>query len=162
MTAPDAILTCATSSTTISGTYSLAIPVGCLTLYNGEWVTVTWTSPQAVVAGQSVTMELSQQTDGNLVLTVTGDGGKLTRQWASGTTFAGNPAGPGCLARFQSSADLVVEDCNGTSIWNSGAHTDADALLAFQSGGDLVIDESSAGTALWASQTNLVSVPTVP
>jgi hypothetical protein len=155
VTAPDAILTCATSQITINGTNNVTVPVGCLTLYNGEWVKVTWGSPE-MPSSEWATMELSQQTDGNLVLTVGGGpistgGSKPTTPWSSGTTFKGNPAGPGCLAQFQSSADLVVDNCDGASIWDSGAHTDANALLAFQEGGDLVIYESSAGTTLWSS-----------
>lgn len=157
VTATDAILTCATSRMTISGTDDITIPVGCLTLYNGEWVKVTWASPE-MPASESVSMELSQLTDGNLVVTIsgggaiiTGSGGTPTPQWSSGTTFSGNPNGPGCFTQFTSSADLVVDNCDGTSIWNSGAHTDTSALLAFQHGGALVIYESSAGTVLWSS-----------
>jgi hypothetical protein len=158
LTAPDAIVTCATSRITISGTDNLTVPVGCLTLYNGEWVKVTWASPE-MPPGEWVSTELSQQTDGNLVLTVSGGpvpsgGGNpttTTTLWSSGTTFQGNPAGPGCLAQFQVSADLVVDNCSGASIWNSSAHTDANAVLAFQHSGGLVIYESSAGTILWSS-----------
>jgi hypothetical protein len=157
VTEPDAILTCATSQITISGIFDLAIPVGCLTLYNGEWVKVTWTSPEQVLSSQTVTMELSQQTDGNLVLTAGTDNGANTREWSAGTTFAGNPSGPGCSAQFQSTADLVVDNCDGTTIWDSGASSDSSAILAFQNGGNLEIDQSSAGTALWSSQTSFTS-----
>jgi hypothetical protein len=156
VTGLDAILTCPTSQATISGTDNLTIPVGCLTLYNGEWIKVTWASPE-MPPEEWVSMELTQQDDGNLVFSVSGGpvisggSGSPTIVWSSGTTFKGNPAGPGCLAQFQSSADLVVDNCNGTSIWNSGAHTDANAVLAFQQGGGLVIYESSAGTTLWSS-----------
>lgn len=140
---------------TIAGTDSVAIPVGCLTLYNGEWVQVTWSSPQT---GGWNSLQLTQQTDGNLVLTASSYGGIFggetgpTAVWSSGTTFAGNSAGPGCQAQFTSSADLVVDDCDGTTIWNSGTQGDANALLAFPiNNGALTIYQSSAGTVLWAS-----------
>ena len=146
LTAPDAILTCATSQIAIGGTYAITVPKGCLTLYNGEWVKVTWTGLNST----GVSTELSLGTDGNLVLTP----GDSVTPWSSGTTFKGNLLGPGCLAQFTSSADdLVVDNCDGTSIWNSGAHTYGGAILAFQSDGNLVVYESSAGTALWSSKT---------
>ena len=143
VTAPDAILTCATSQLAIGGTQAVAVPVGCLTLYNGEWVKVTWTG------GTGVSTELNQQTDGNLVLTP----GNGVTPWASGTTFKGNAGGPGCLAQFQSSANLVVSNCDGVLIWNSATKTYPNAVLAFQMDGNLVIYETSAGTALWSSKT---------
>jgi hypothetical protein len=154
VTATDAILTCATSQMTISGTNSITVPTGCLTLYNGQWVKVTWTVTDEP-SYEWPTMQLTMQTDGNLVVTVSGGPAGATSgsatQWSSKTAYADNPNGPGCLAQFQASADLVVDNCDGTSIWNSGAHTDTGALLAFQDGGDLVIYQSSAGTALWSS-----------
>ena len=147
VTAPDAILTCATSQITIGGTQAVAVPVGCLTLYNGEWVEVTWT-------GGGVTAELNQQTDGNLVLSA----GNGVTTWAADTTFSGNSAGPGCLAQFQSSANLVVSNCDSTSIWNSDTHPSyANAVLAFQADGNIVIYESSAGTPLWSSGVPLTA-----
>jgi hypothetical protein len=54
---------------TIAGTDSIAIPAGCLTLYNGEWVKVTWTSQMGWNS-----LQLTQQTDGNLVLTDSSSG----------------------------------------------------------------------------------------
>ena len=151
VTAPDAILTCATSQITqitVGGTDALAIPKGCLTLYNGEWIKVSWTY-------RSGYMELTQQTDGNLVLILSNGTTTPTTAWAANTTFKGNSAGPGCLAQFTSSADdLVVDNCDGTSIWNSGAHTYGGAILAFQSDNNLVVYESSAGTALWSTNTS--------
>jgi hypothetical protein len=147
VTAPDAILTCATSQIEIIDTNSLAIPAGCLTLYNGEWVKVTWT-------GRSGYMELTQQTDGNLVLTLGNGVTAPTTPWSSGTTFKGNSGGPGCLAQFQSSANLVVSNCDGTSIWNSATHTYPNAVLTFQLDNNLVIYETSAGTALWSTNTS--------
>jgi hypothetical protein len=145
VTAPDAILTCATSQISVGGTVALAIPVGCLTLYNGEWVKLSW----LYVGGY---MELAQQTDGNLVLTfVTGT---TTTLWSSGTTFKGNSGGPGCLAQFQSSANLVVSNCDGTSIWNSATHPYPNAVLALQADHNVVIYETSAGTALWSTNTS--------
>ena len=146
VTAPDAIVTCATSQLTIDGTNNLAIPVGCLKLYNGEWVKVAWTE----ISGY---MELTQQTDGNLVLTVSNGTTAPTTPWSSDTTFKGNANGPGCLAQFQTNADLVVSNCANTLIWDSATHTYPDAVLAFQLYGDLVIYESSAGTALWSTNT---------
>jgi hypothetical protein len=141
---------------TIAGTDSLAIPVGCLTLYNGEWVQVTWNDPRTF--GWDA-LQLTQQNDGNLVLTESsysyiGSSGHTTGPtavWSSGTTFAGNSAGPGCLTQFTSSADLVVDNCDGTKIWDSGTQNDADALLAFPiNNGPLTIYQSSAGTVLWS------------
>jgi len=152
VTAPDAIVTCATSEipmtygsgSLVKQTEAFAIPVGCLTLYNGEWIRVGWS-----VGGSY--MQLTQQTDGNLVLTVSSNGTTTTTPWASGTTFAGNANGPGCLAQFQTNGDLVVDDCDGTSIWDSATDTYPDAVLAFQFPSDLVIYSSSGGTALWSS-----------
>ena len=149
LTAPDAIVSCATSQialVTSSGgvsfvAYGLAIPVNCLTLYNGEWVKVGWGT-----VGDY--LELTQQTDGNLVLT-SSDGTTTTTRWSAGTTFQGNANGPGCLAQFQSNADLVVDNCDGTLIWDSKTHTYPDAVLAFQPDDDLVIYSAVGGTALW-------------
>jgi hypothetical protein len=153
VTAPDAILSCATSQIAIGGTSAVVVPVGCLTLYNGEWVKVAWTD-YVLTAGHLVptlvTEELNLQTDGNLVF----NPGNGVTPWSSGTTFKGSAAGgPGCLAQFQSSANLVVSNCNGTSIWNSATQTHPGAVLAFQQDGNLVIYENSAGTPLWASKT---------
>ena len=146
VTAPDAILTCATSQLTIDDTNNLVIPVGCLKLYNGEWIKVAWT----YISGYT---ELTQQTDGNLVLTVSNGTTTPTTPWSSDTTFKGNTNGPGCLAQFQTNADLVVSNCDGTLIWDSATHTYPDAVLAFELYGDLVIYENSAGTALWSTNT---------
>lgn len=151
VTAPDAEVTCATSEIAklyVSGmvvinTYSLAIPVGCLTLYNGEWVKVAWSN-----TGYSE--ELTEQADGNLVLTSV-NGTTTSTLWSSNTTFKGNANGPGCLAQFQTNADLVVDNCDGTLIWDSKTHTYPDAVLVFQYGGSLAIYDSPTGTALWTS-----------
>lgn len=154
VTSPDAILTCATSAIMVGTTPSLAIPVGCLTLYNGEWVKVSWASEEP--GWELGSMELTQQTDGNLVFYVTNKAGVAgspitAAQWASGTEYPSDPAGPGCFAQFQSSAGLVVDDCNGTSIWNSGSHSYSSTVLAIQYSGDLVIYQPSTGTTLWSS-----------
>jgi hypothetical protein len=149
VTAPDAIVTCATSEISmfyVSGgavisTDAPAVPVGCLRLYNGEWVEVAWAS---------YSMKLTQQTDGNLVLT-TSDGTTTTTQWSSNTTFKGNSNGPGCLAQFQSNADLVVDNCDGTLIWDTKTHTYPNAVLVFRFGGGFVIYDSLGGTALWTA-----------
>ena len=149
LTASDAIVSCATSQISLvssSGgvsfiSYGIAIPVNCLTLYNGEWVKVTWS-----LTGDY--LELTQQTDGNLVLT-SSNGTTTTTQWSSDTTFQGNANGPGCLAQFQSNADLVVDNCDGTLIWDSQTHTYPDAVLVFQPDNDLVIYSAAGGTALW-------------
>jgi hypothetical protein len=155
VTAADAMLICATSQ--IPFTYqsgneivlsdSLAIPVGCLSMYNGEWFKVGWT-------GHSRYMEVTMQTDGNLVLALS-DGGTPTTAWSSGTTFAGNSQGPGCFMQFQSNAELVVRNCASTAIWATGAHTDPDAVLVFRYDGDLLIEDSSseAATVLWSTNT---------
>ena len=152
VTATDEILTCATSQTTINGTQAVTVPVGCLTLYNQEWVKVAW-------SGAGVTTVLTQQADGNLVLTP----GTSTTTWASNTTHSGNSAGPGCLAQFQSSGTLVVSNCSNTSIWNSGVHSaDANAVLAFQADGNIAIYQSSAGgTPLWSSGVPLNATSTL-
>ena len=121
VTAPDAILTCATSRITISGLDSITIPVGCLTLYNGEWIKVTWASPE-MPASEAQSTQLTQQTDGNLVVTFTSGllGTSPATEWSSGTTFAGNANGPGCLAQFTSSGDLTIyQSSAGTALWTS-------------------------------------------
>jgi hypothetical protein len=146
VTAPDAILTCTNSEFESGLEYAFAVPVGCLKLYNGEWVKVDWPDEDEY-------LELTQQTDGNLVLTDS-VGTTSTTKWSSGTTFKGNSKGPGCLAQFQSNADLVVSNCDGASIWDSATHTYPNAVLFFQSGerqglGALGIDETPGGTNLW-------------
>lgn len=138
---PDAIVNCATSQIAIGGTSAIAVPVGCLTEYNGEWYKVSWT-------GTGFSTELTQQTDGNFVL-YAGNG----KVWAAATRFVSNANGPGCLAQFQSDANLVVRNCDSAAIWNSGTHTYPDAVLAFQADGNLVIYESTSGKVLWATKT---------
>jgi hypothetical protein len=137
VTAPDTILTCA--PTTVTG--AVDVPVGCLTEYFGDNVTVTW-------SGSGVSTELTLQTDGNFVL-YAGNG----KKWGAGTRAVDNANGPGCEAAFQSDANLVVRDCNGAAIWASGTHTYPDAVLAFQADGNLVIYETAGGKALWATGT---------
>ena len=159
VTAPDAIVTCATSQLTIDGTNNLAIPVGCLKLYNGEWIEITGTFGMQDV-------KLTMQTDGNLVLTHpepvietegspgTGGGNPWTTMWSSGTTFAGNSKGPGCLAQFQSNDNLVVSNCDGASIWDSATPSDPNAVLCFDpSLGILTIYDTSTDKILWATST---------
>ncbi|HET9173517.1 MAG TPA: hypothetical protein VFN97_29060 [Actinospica sp.] len=142
VTGTDAILTCATSYLSIGGTTAITLPVGCLTLYNGEWVKVVWSN-----GGTST--DLTMQTDGNLVLTP----GNTVKPWASNTTFKGNLEGPGCLAQFQSTGNLVVSNCDDALIWTSAAKSYSTAVLAFQADGNFVIYENSSGTPLWASGT---------
>jgi hypothetical protein len=156
VTTPDAIVTCATSQIS-NGQPVVAVPLGCLKLYNGEWVEIT---------GALVTqdMKLTMQTDGNLVVThyqsvpispgSTGPGIMWVTMWASGTTFAGNSNGPGCLAQFQSNDSLVVSNCDGASIWNSATPTDAHAVLCFDpSLGILTIYDTSTDKILWGTST---------
>jgi hypothetical protein len=142
-TATDAMVTCAPSQIAIGGTEAEAIPAACLTEYNGEWVKVSWTG------SSGVSTELTQQGDGNFVL-YAGNG----KVWGAATRFADNANGPGCLAQFQGDANLVVRNCNGTAIWASGPNGYPHAVLAFQADGNLVIYETSAGTALWSTKTN--------
>lgn len=146
VTASDAILTCTTSKIThiaIGGTEAVAVPVGCLTEYVGEWVGVTW-------SGTGVSTRLTLQPDGNFVL-YAGNG----KVWGSETRGVDISTGPGCLAGFQSDANLVVSNCNGTAIWNSGTHTYPDAVLAFQADGNLVIyDSVSTAKVLWSTKTS--------
>jgi hypothetical protein len=140
---PDEILTCATSQIAIGGTEAVAIPVGCLTEYNNEWVKVTW-------SGTGVSTELTQQADGNFVLYV-GNG----KVWSTLTYLGGNgnPNGPGCFAHFQTDGNLVVSNCAGAAIWNSVTYNNPNAVLALQADGNLVIYANSAGTPLWNTQT---------
>ena len=153
VTAPDSILTCATSQIAIGGTEAFTIPVGCLTLYNGEWVEAAWTDyilTNGHLLATRVTTELNLQTDGNLVF----NPGNGVASWASGTTYKGSATGgPGCLAQFQSSGNLAVSNCNNASIWSSATQNHTTAVLAFQQDGNLVIYANSAGTPLWASKT---------
>ena len=141
VTAPDAIVNCATSQIAIGGTEAIAVPVGCLTEYNGEWYKVSWT-------GTGVSTELTQQTDGNFVLYAG------SKTWGAATRFVDNANGPGCLAQFQGDANLVVRNCDSAAIWSSGTHTYPNAVLAFQADGNLVIYESTSGPALWSTKTN--------
>jgi hypothetical protein len=141
LTAPDAIVTCATSQIAIGGTEAVAIPVGCLTEYNNEAIGVYW-------SGTGVSTVLTQQTDGNFVL-YAGN----SKVWSSRTTVGGNLEAPGCFAQFQTDGNLVVSNCDGEAIWNSDTSNHPDAILAFQADGDLVIYASSAGTPLWSTQT---------
>jgi len=143
LTGTDAIVRCATSQIAIGGTEAVAIPASCLTEYNGEWVTVTWSG------SSGVTTKLTQQTDGNFVL-YAGNG----KRWGAATRFADNANGPGCLAQFQGDANLVVRNCGSTAIWASGPNGFPHAVLAFQADGNLVIYQSSAGTALWSTKTS--------
>jgi hypothetical protein len=143
VTAPDAIVNCATKQIAIGGTEALTMPVACLTEYNGEWVKVSWTG------SSGVSTELTQQTDGNFVL-YAGNG----KKWGAATRFADNANGPGCIASFQGDANLVVRGCGGTVAWASGTHTYPNAVLAFQADGNLVIYATSAGTALWSTKTS--------
>jgi hypothetical protein len=141
VTAPDAIVRCATSQIAIGGTQALAIPASCLTEYNGEWVNVAW-------SGTGVSTKLVEQTDGNFVFYA---GSKV---WGAKTRFADNANGPGCLANFQGDANLVVRNCGNTAIFASGPNGFPHAVLAFQADGNLVIYQTSAGTALWSTKTN--------
>ncbi len=140
VTGPDAIVNCATSQIAIGGTEAVALPVACLKEYNGEWFQVSWT-------GTGVSTKLTQQTDGNFVLYA---GSKV---WGAHTRFADNANGPGCLAQFQGDANLVVRNCGATAIFASGPNGYPHAVLAFQANGNLVIYESTAGTALWSTNT---------
>jgi hypothetical protein len=142
VTGTDAIVRCATSQIAIGGTEALAIPASCLTEYNGEWVKVTW-------SGSGVSTDLTQQTDGNFVL-YAGNG----KVWGAATRFADNANGPGCLAQFQGDANLVVRNCDAAAIFASGPNGYPHAVLAFQANGNLVIYETSAGTALWSTKTS--------
>jgi hypothetical protein len=136
-------LTCATTvtggGTGTSG--AVQVPVGCLTEYFGDNVTVTW-------SGSGISTELTMQTDGNFVL-YAGNG----KKWAASTRFATNANGPGCEAMFQSDANLVVRNCNGAAIWSSGTHTYPNGVLDFQADGNLVIRATAGGQALWSTGT---------
>jgi hypothetical protein len=72
VTAPDSILSCGASLIAVGGTYAVAVPVGCLTLYYGEWVKVSWSQSPLIGGGGpkavGVSTELNLQTDGNLVI----------------------------------------------------------------------------------------------
>jgi hypothetical protein len=142
VTGPDAIVDCATTPIAIGGTQAVAVPVACLTEFNGEWYQVSWT-------GTGVSTKLTVQTDANFVL-YAGNG----KVWGAKTRFADNANGPGCEAAFQGDANLVVRNCDGTAIWSSATHTYPDAILAFQADGNLVIYDSVAThKALWSTGT---------
>lgn len=143
VTGPDAIVNCTPAQIAIGGTEAVAMPVGCLTEYNGEWVKVSWTG------SSGVSTKLTQQTDGNFVLYASNG-----KKWGAATRFVDNANGPGCFAQFQVDANLVVRNCGAAAIWASGTHTYPKAVLAFQANGDLVIYATSAGTALWSTKTS--------
>jgi hypothetical protein len=143
VTGTDDIVRCATSQIAIGGTQAVAIPAGCLTEYNGEWVNVTWSG------SSGVSTKLTQQNDGNFVL-YAGNG----KKWGAATRFADNANGPGCLAQLQGDANLVVRNCGSAAIWASGPNGFPHAVLAFQADGNLVIYQTAAGTALWSTKTN--------
>jgi hypothetical protein len=142
VTGPDTIVKCATSQIAIGGTQAVAVPVACLTEYNGEWYMVSW-------SGTGVSTKLTEQGDGNFVL-YAGNG----KTWGAATRFGENANGPGCLATFQGDANLVVRNCAGTAIWASATHTYPNAVLAFQADGDLVMYASKSGTELWSTKTS--------
>ena len=154
VTTTDDIVTCLPTTMSVGGTTAVAFQAGCLTLYYGDHVTVTW-------SGTGITTELTLQgTDGNFVLSASnGD------TWAAGTTAADKSTGPGCKAPFQSDANLVVYNCASTAIWAADTETHPDAFLAFQADGNLVIYNqvcvAATSTlciiedkALWATGTN--------
>jgi hypothetical protein len=143
VTTTDDIVTCLPSTIAIGRTEAVAFTVGCLTEYFGDNVTVTW-------SGSGVSTELTLQTDGNFVL-YAGNGNK----WGAGTRAADISTGPGCTGAFQSDANLVVRNCDSTTIWNSGTHTYPNAVLCFQADGNLVIySAASGGKVLWDTKTN--------
>ena len=94
---------------------------------------------------------MTQENNGNFALSA--GNGKL---WTAGTTFAGNANGPGCLALFEGNANLIVENCDGTTIWATSTVTYPDAVLEFESNGNLVMrtSTSATATALWSTNTN--------
>lgn len=142
VTGPDSIVNCATTQIAIGGTQAVAVPVACLTEYNGEWYQVSWT-------GTGVSTKLTMQRDANFVL-YAGNG----KAWGAKTRFADNANGPGCIAAFQGDANLVVRNCADAAIWASGTHTYPNAILAFQADGNLVIyDSVSTHNALWSTGT---------
>ena len=145
VTTPDAIVTCAPSHTTVNDYDALVIPAGCLTLYNGEWIKVTWSGPI------NDYLLLTQQTDGNLVLTYSVEA-LIGPEWTSNTTFAGNANGPGCLAQFKSTGNLVVDNCDGTQIYTTGTASAPNAVLVFGIGADdnFQIFNSLGGSVIWS------------
>jgi hypothetical protein len=144
VTSTDDIVTCLPSTIAIGGTEAVAFTVGCLSEYYGDNVTVTW-------SGSGISTELTLQSlDGNFVL-YAGNG----KKWGAGTRAVDISTGPGCEAAFQSDANLVVRNCDGDTIWNSGTHTYPKAVLCFQADGNLVIySAASGGKALWSTKTN--------
>lgn len=144
VTSTDDIVTCLPSTIAIGGTEAVAFTVGCLTEYYGDNVTVTW-------SGSGISTELTLQgIDGNFVL-YAGNG----KKWGAGTRAVDISTGPGCEAAFQTDANLVVRNCDGDTIWNSGTHTYPNAVLCFQADGNLVIySAASGGKALWSTKTN--------
>ena len=54
VTGPDAIVDCATTPIAIGGTQAVAVPVACLTEFNGEWYQVSWTGTGVSIAANKV------------------------------------------------------------------------------------------------------------
>jgi hypothetical protein len=146
LSAPDAIVTCATKKTTVNAYDAIAIPAGCLTLYNGEWVKVTWSG-----AFIDDYLLLTQQDDGNLVLQYS-VAIQFGPEWTSKTTFALNANGPGCQAQFKSTGNLAVNNCDTTQIYATGTQNDSSAVLVFAIGADnnFQIFNSLGGSVVWA------------
>jgi hypothetical protein len=153
VTTPDDVVTCLPSTMSVGGTTAVTFPVGCLTLYYGDSVKVTW-------SGTGYSTDLSLSSDGNLVLS-SNDG----NTWDAGTTAADKSTGPGCEAPFQSDANLVVYNCASSPIWAAGTETHPEAFLAFQADGNLVIYNHvcvvvsstlcvNEDDVLWATGTN--------
>jgi hypothetical protein len=144
VTTTDDIVTCLPSTISIGGTTAVAFTVGCLSEWYGDNVTVTW-------SGSGISTELTLQgSDGNFVL-YAGNG----KVWAASTTAADRSTGPGCVAKFQGDANLVVRNCASSAIWAAGTNTHLNAVLCFQADGNLVIySAASDGTVLWATNTN--------
>jgi hypothetical protein len=141
---PDTIVTCAPTQIALGSIQAIAVKAGCLKMFNGEWLTVTWSG------GTGISTEVTQERNGNLAFRA-GNG----KYWTAQTTFAGNANGPGCLFEFEGNARMIVENCAGSIIWDTTTVTYPDAVLAFESDGNLVIyaTASPTATALWSTKT---------
>lgn len=139
---------------TTPGVVAALLWVGGLSFHAGGSLQCDW-SPSELYPGGLHTNLTLQGSDGNFVFYNQTNG----RTWAAHTRKADNPNGPGATVTYQSDANLVARNAAGNAIWASNTHTFPQALLAFQSDGNLVIynhfdtAQGPVYQALWATGT---------
>lgn len=124
------------------GVFAVLIPTAQLSFHAGDSMDCDWGAD-----GPSTRLTL-QGSDGNFVFYNHTNG----KTWGAHTRAVDNPKGPGVTAVFQGDANLVVRNAAGNAIWASNTHTFPQAVLAFQSDGDLVIYNQVEGDAIPAYQ----------